>query len=364
MTFTWGDETPEDVLEFKKYVNEFIVVDRVSKNNRFLSLFEMMAYFFSSTPYVIRKYFSKLFAKKIKQLIKASDYQILHFDHLHMAQYVYLSNGRQKCFLDEHNIEYLIWERYLSLEKNILKKILFLVESKKMKAFERSISMRCDLCSVVSKEDENVLKLLSPSAKINVISNGVDVEYFAPIKAEIEPDSLVFTGSMNWLPNENAMLYFCGEIFPLILKKTPSVRLYIVGHNPTHKILRLAVNNQNIIVTGSVDDIRPFIAKASVVIVPLRVGGGTRLKILEAMSMGKAIVSTSIGCEGIDVNDDENIIIADSPAVFSEAILKLFSDVCLRDKLGRAGRKLVCQKYSWSKIYECLNKNYEELVKK
>jgi glycosyltransferase involved in cell wall biosynthesis len=176
------------------------------------------------------------------------------------------------------------------------------------------------------------------------------------------PNSLVFTGSMDWLPNEDAIFYFVKTILPLIQQQCPDVSLEVVGRNPSHKLQVLAQAEKAVRLTGWVEDIRPFLARGSVCIVPLRIGGGTRLKIFEAMAMGKATVSTTIGAEGLPVQNGENILLADTPKHFADQVIRLLRDANERQRLGTAARTLVEENYSWPKIAESFSRTLQEVI--
>jgi glycosyltransferase involved in cell wall biosynthesis len=180
-----------------------------------------------------------------------------------------------------------------------------------------------------------------------VIPTGVDTTYFAPSTVAERPRHLVFSGSMDWLPNEDGMLYFVHEILPLIRQQEPSVTVTIVGRSPTPSVARLA-SDAGIEVTGRVDDVRPYLAAAAVYIVPLRIGGGTRLKIFEAMSMGKAVVSTTVGAEGLPVTAGEHLRLADDPDEFAGAVVHLLRSPIERAQLGTRARHLVATTYDWA----------------
>ena len=165
-------------------------------------------------------------------------------------------------------------------------------------------------------------------------------------------NSLVFTGSMDWLPNEDAILYFVDAILPLIKQQCPEVSLEVVGRSPSRKLQALAEAEKSIRLTGWVEDIRPFVARSSVCIVPLRIGGGTRLKIFEAMAMNKAVVSTSVGAEGLPVRPGENILLADAPQDFADSVVSLLRDPNQRRRLGTAARALVQESYGWPRVAE------------
>jgi glycosyltransferase involved in cell wall biosynthesis len=192
---------------------------------------------------------------------------------------------------------------------------------------------------------------------VEVIENGVDVEYFSPQEEDIDNNMLVFTGSMDWRPNQDAVSYFVAEILPRIRERVPSINAVFVGRDPPKGILKLGKLN-GVIVTGTVEDVRPFIARAGVYIVPLRIGGGSRIKILEALAMKKPVVSTSVGAEGLRVKPGENIIIVDRAEEFAEAVVSCLGDTDLSRALGKKGRMLVEKYYRW----EELGKKYNDYL--
>jgi glycosyltransferase involved in cell wall biosynthesis len=204
----------------------------------------------------------------------------------------------------------------------------------------------------VSETDRDAFGSFLGLEKLTVIPTGVDVEYFQATPGEEAANSLVFTGSMDWLPNEDAIFYFADAILPLIKQECPDVSLQVVGRSPSLKLQALAELEKNIRLTGWVNDIRPFLVRGSVCIVPLRIGGGTRLKIFEAMAMGKAVVSTSVGAEGLAVRSGENILLADTPNDFAKSVASLLRDPKRRQQLGTAARTLVQENYSWTRVAE------------
>jgi glycosyltransferase involved in cell wall biosynthesis len=181
-----------------------------------------------------------------------------------------------------------------------------------------------------------------------VIPTGVDTEYFQPSPEPEQPDTTVFTGSMDWMPNEDGVIYFVEKILPLIHRDIPNAAFWAVGRRPPRRVQALA--SGNVIVTGAVDDIRPYLGKAAVCVVPLRSGSGTRIKIFEAMAMGKAVVSTTMGAEGLPVRHGENIVLADDPADFARQVVQLLRDQQRRAQLGRAARQLVEENYGWPSV--------------
>lgn len=218
------------------------------------------------------------------------------------------------------------------------------IEWKKTHRYERRIVERSDLCVVVSDTDRDQIRAMAPSADIRVVPNGVDTVYFKPNGNGGE--GLVFIGTMSWEPNKDAMEYFAADIYPRILARFPNANLTIVGTHPPKSIRRLE-KQPNIRVTGEVPDVRPYVDGAAVSIVPLRSGSGTRLKILEALAMEQAVVSTRIGAEGLEVTSGEHLLLADTPEDFADAVCTLLNDPGRRERLGVNGRCLVERMYDW-----------------
>jgi glycosyltransferase involved in cell wall biosynthesis len=232
-----------------------------------------------------------------------------------------------------------------------------------MARMERHYLQAAEHILAVSSADRDTFSLFLKESKISVIPTGVDSEYFRPIEELEEDNTLVFTGSMDWMPNEDGIFYFVKEILPLIREEIPDVSLWVVGRSPSTKLQNLAGQIQGMTVTGTVEDIRPYMAKASVYVVPLLVGGGTRLKIFEAMGMGKAVVSTSIGAEGLPVAQGKDIVLADNPKEFAAQTVSLLRDAARRRELGGAARRLVEQNYSWNAVGARLGEKLNEIVR-
>lgn len=360
LSFVDSKDEPGNISTLERYGFKVATVKRASHNK--LALFFNLFYcFFKAKPFVIQKYCSSAMRNKITNLIGKQKFDIVQFEHLHMAQYLSLFKNT-RAILAMHNIDSTIAERYYREEKNVFKKAYASLQWKKLRKYESVMYTKFGICLTVSEKDKERLKQISPETNAAVIPNGVDTTYFDLSTEVSEPNSLIFTGMMNWLPNVDAMLYFHKHIFPLIEKDIADVKLYIVGRNPLAKLKELG-KEHNIVVTGAVDDIRPYVRRSSVVIVPLRIGGGTRLKILEAMSMGKPVVSTSIGCEGLEVVHRENIIVADTPSEFATNIIALLKGNIPISQFGENGRNLVCERYEWKKIGQQLCCVYKDIVK-
>jgi len=269
--------------------------------------------------------------------------------------------GRVPLEFFADNVEHMIWKRLCEGERRSWRRRLLGIEWRKMRRYEAYACQRADLTVAVSSLDRESLAANAPGADVRTVPTGVDLSYFTAGAEREEPANLVFTGSMDWQPNEDAMLHFMDSILPLIRRKVPDSRLTVVGRNPSRRLQR-AAREMGVEVTGRVEDVRPYVASASVFVVPLRIGGGTRLKIFEALSMQKAVVSTSVGAEGLPLHDGEHFLRADAPAAFAEAVVALIKDPSRRRALGAAGRKLVEERYSWPQVAQAFGACCAEAV--
>lgn len=316
-------------------------------------------------PHSMVKYQSLEMRNTLIKLRQANTFDAVHVDHLHMAYYRDCLEGIP-AVLDEHNVEYMILKRCADVERNLVKKLLYLNQAGKMKDWEMQQLKSFSRFLAVSEEDQSILDGLNRGRiKGETVPNGVDTEYFkrqGGLDVRAQEDALVFTGSMDWLPNEDAVMYFAKDILPLIWEKKPHIKFYVVGKGAKEGIMELGKQDARIVVTGRVDDVRPIMAKSKVFVVPIRVGGGTRLKILEAMAMQKAVVSTTIGAEGIKHSQDKDILLADTPQRFADGVLELLEDTDKNQTLGRAGRDLVCRLYDWNIIGQKLEHIYGEVI--
>jgi polysaccharide biosynthesis protein PslH len=261
--------------------------------------------------------------------------------------------------LDEHNIEYDLTRRTAQAPGSLARKLYSAANWRKLRSEERKAWQRFDGVVLTSDRDAELLRADLPGTKTAVVPNGVDVETFRPRGAARDPATLLFLGAINYYPNTEGILHFLDHTWPLITAARPDVRLQIVGMDPPESVL--ARRSANVDVTGFVEDPLPYLERASVVIVPLRIGGGTRFKVVEALSMGKPIVSTRLGAEGIDVVQETHALLADDAQSFSSSVLRLLGDAELGDRLGRAARQLAEEHYSWRAAVTRLETFYAQL---
>jgi sugar transferase (PEP-CTERM/EpsH1 system associated) len=304
---------------------------------------------FSSEPYAIRKYCRPQVIHELRKLAANRDFDVIVCDFLVAAGAIPWDIPIPKV-LFTHNVEALIWKRHYEVARNPLWKLLSWREWQTMSRAERVYLQKADHVLAVSQTDRDFFAATVPTSKLTVIPTGVDIDYFQPLNNEIE-NTLVFTGSMDWLPNEDGIFYFVQEILPKISRQIPDVKLQVVGRKPSQRLQALASEHSNRVhLTGWVDDIRPYLGQGAVCVVPLRIGSGTRLKIFEAMAMAKAVVSTTIGAEGLPVHHGQDLMLADSPDDFAQSVVQLLQHATTRRSLGLAARELVESKYSWASV--------------
>ncbi len=301
---------------------------------------------------------SNKFESQLNNLLAKEDFDIVQAEFASMGHFELETDAVR--ILDAHNVEYDNFRRMSKLEWSGIRKKFYKREYERSYLEEVKAFKRHDAIFVTSGRDGAIIKRDAPEVTQYIVPNGVDTGYFRSSGVEPEPYSIVFTGAMGYVPNYDGMLYFLKEIFPVIKRSVPQAKVYIVGSKPPPVLLKYQSNS--VIITGFVDDVRPYIDQASVFIVPLKMGSGTRLKVVEALSMQKPVVSTSIGCEGIDVTDGEDIIIRDDPTAFAQAVIGLFNDRKLRQQLVSNGYDLVKKKYDWNVIGESMEKAYRELT--
>jgi glycosyltransferase involved in cell wall biosynthesis len=316
----------------------------------------------SPVPYVVRQYGIPAVRARVVELLEQETFDLVICDFLFPSLNL---PTKKQCpqILFAHNAETMIWKRHFERAQKLTWKLVTGLEYLKLRRFEAHRSRLFDHIVTVSGHDRDFFAEFVPSSHISVLPTGVDLDYFSPISVEENPSSLVFTGSMDWLANEDAILFFANKILPLLLQAQPDLTLTVVGRDPTEALRRLASANPHIRLTGTVPDVRPYMAESAVYVLPLRIGSGTRLKVFEAMAMGKAMVSTQVGVEGLPVVSEQHLLIADRPQDFANAVLRLLRDLTLRRRLAQSARTLVETSYGWPQITDAFSATLDKVIK-
>ena len=309
----------------------------------------------STLPLAVSRYQSQGMRRQIETLIRAEKFDSIVCDFLFPAPNL---PDLGAAVLFQHNVEASIWKRHVDHAPSLLHRFYFRDQYNRMLRYEGEVSRAVKNIISVSEADAETMRSLYGVSRVAAVPTGVDVDYFTWSMARIPSADLVFVGSMDWMPNINGVLWFVQEILPIIRKTRPDCSLVIAGRRPTPEIQRLAVTDTRIRVTGTVGDIRPYLWDSAVSIVPLKIGGGTRLKIYEAMAARIPVVSTTTGAEGLDVKNGEDILIADSPADFAARCLELLNDPAARRRMADAAFSMVSSRYSW----EVVSRKFEELL--
>lgn len=319
----------------------------------------------SRQSFLIRRDDSPAMRALIEHETRMGNYTALHFDHLQMAQFIPTETGRARIVLDNHNVEYRIPKRIAETGGSPAMRLFARREWPRLREFEARACQRADVTLAVSEEDACALRALAGADKaerVVPVPIGVDTDYFAPAERQPNSQTLLSIGTMFWPPNVDAVTYFHERIWPLVRRAKPNTRFLIVGARPVASVRALAESDPGVTVTGSVPDVRPYASDCAAFVVPLRSGSGMRVKILNALSMGLPVVSTSVGAEGIAVTHEQDILLADSPDDFARACVRLLSEPELGARLGQAGRRLMEDRYGWEAVGRDLMAAYDHFV--
>lgn len=366
VTFTQRDRhpTPERIElsreALRPYCEEVTIIELATDHSR-LRWYGLLALnLFSPEPYSAWKFRSPKMVAAIEHQLDGYLFDVVHVDTIALAGYLSHLRGLP-AVLNHHNIESTLLRRRARTLRNPVERAYMTLQAAKLRSAEARAATAFDGNICVSTVDRDELRSLASRAVAREIPNGTDTTFFRAGGEAGDWPTLVFAGSMGWYPNSDAMILFASRIWPLIKKAVPGVTMHLIGSRPPAEVVRLAERDEHFKVLGFVDDVRPFIENAAVYIVPIRVGGGTRLKILDAMAMGKAIVSHPIGAEGIDVTDGVDILLAAEPEAFAARVCELLRDRARCRALGQAARRTAEAKYSWSSIVPALASFYGEL---
>ncbi len=326
------------------------------------------------TPLTVLNYYDPKVAKELSRILTEQTYDLVQIEQVHLIGYLPIireCRSRPLLVCDWHNIESELMDRYGRHTRSFARKLYAIRTAHLIKNVERRLLTECDAHIVVSKRDESKLRALAPEARVHIVENGIDVARYSDCGELAAPTLLgssqqmrkdiVFVGSMDFHANIDGATYFCKEVWPRIHALVPELRLMVVGSSPAAEVRDLA-RAPGIVVTGTVEDVRPYYRGALAAIVPLRIGGGTRVKILEAMAAGIPVVSTSVGAEGLAVNAGINVLFADTPEEMTRVLMELYHSHEMWRRLSEAGRELARTRYDWSVIGSSLYRMHRALL--
>ena len=312
-------------------------------------------------PYTINWLKSQGFGEQLKSFLNTYDYDLVHFDTISLIPYLKYVYDKPTV-LDHHNIESHMLLRRADNERNKLKRWYFRQEGRRLEAVEKRVCPQFSLNITCSEIDRDRLIKLTGNNRIEEVPNGVDTDYFQSDETIEQQPALIFAGTLSWYPNIEAVRFIAYELWPKIRTTFPGVTIDIIGANPPQDIEQLGSSDDRFHVHGFVDDIRPYIDRAAVYVCPINDGGGTKLKILDAFAMKKAVVAHPIACEGIHAQEGKHVLFADKPDQYVRQIKQLLEDESLRFRLGRNARELIEQKYAYHLIGKNLSRLYEDCI--
>lgn len=347
-----------DLSELKNYCNLHIIENDKSTNFK-----DAIVSLFSKVPYTFSRFHNKNVLKKIFSILDSDKIDLIHIDGTHCGYYGTMIKSRYDIpiVLRAHNYESLILKRFYKNSSNPLLKFFGFIEYTKAKYYEPNLYKIFDTVLPITQNDENFIKQSCPAINTVVIPAGVALDELSNYNIQEELNSILWVGALDWLPNVDSFWWFYKSIFPIIIDKNPKIKLYIVGSNPPNNILLL--KHPNIQVLGFVDNITNIMSKVQVCVVPLRVGGGMRVKILEMLAFGKSVVTTSVGCEGINVMNGVHLSIADDETSFADKVIELINNDNLRKQFCINGKKKIADEYDWQVIVKIIETIYQSLIK-
>ena len=339
---------PEGPVRASEYCRHFESVPHHAPAKRSLAFAgQVAAGLISQLPVAVSRWRSEEMRRRAGEMCEREKYDAVVCDFLFPAPNV---PGLERAVLFQHNVEAMIWRRHAEHGATPFHRAYFRLQARRMEEYERLVCRTVRRVVAVSENDARAMEREYGVVEVGSVPTGVDVDFFAPPDAAEEKTDLVFLGSMDWMPNIDGAVWFAAEVLPLLRRSHPECSVALVGRSPSATVTALAAKDPRICVTGTVPDVRPWLHEAKISIVPLRVGGGTRLKIYEAMAAGVPVVSTTIGAEGLDVVDGKTIRLADSAAAFADACADMLDSASARQCMAAAARTMVAERYSWEAV--------------
>ena len=343
------------------------------RRSRFADVFYMLKSYLSGRPFLIERDDLHPMQETVNRLVQENDFQFIHADQLTMVQFALrgasvVPGKKPKVIFDAHNAVWTIVERMKENARFFLKPVLA-VEARRVKQYEGELLRTVDHVLAVTDIDqkllEEALRFSKPNesdrvSPITVIPIAVDTQKLKPVNRKVGSKNIVTLGTLHYPPNADGIRWFFNEVFPLVQKRVPDAALTIIGKNPPQDFIELAERNPGVIkVTGYVDDLRPYLEESALMVVPVRAGGGMRVRILEAFAYAMPVVTTTVGLEGIHGMPDHDVLVADTPVDFANRTVELLENASLQEKLATNGRELATKKYDWQAALSAMRPIYE-----
>lgn len=346
-------EKTEEVLGKYGRVETVFIDNTIKPFDAFRNLFD-------NKSYIIQRFIADEFRPKLIQILSEHVFDIVHVDGLPPSAYIDVirAHSKAKISMRAHNVEHVIWERIVKEEKNPLKKFYLNLQSKRLRDYETNVFSKCDVVMAISRDDERIIRESSPAATTIIVPAGMDIE--ETFARGNDNTDLFFIGSFDWLPNLQGIEWFFDKVWGKVRQSFPNLRLAIAGKNMPESILKLKI--ENVIILGEVPDAKQFILENGIMIVPLVSGSGIRIKIVEAMALGKTIIATTIAAEGLGLTDGENILIANNGIGFAGQINKCFSDPAFKRRIGENAHRFAIDNFQNKRIVEKLIAYYRQIA--
>lgn len=352
-----GSDSDEALRRSSEYCEQtYPIAHRIPSHRSLRFAWQLVQGLISKLPVAVARYRSAAMRRMLDELLKTEQFDIVVCDFPIPAVNL---RQPQTYILFQHNVETIIWRRHAETAKSPLRRAYFQQQARKMLAYEQSVCRTAQHVIAVSELDARLMREMFGLPEVSYVDTGVDIAHFAPQPSPPKAD-LVFVGSMDWLPNIDGVQYFVRSVLPFIRQTRPDCSLTVVGRDPSPEILALAAADARIKVTGTVPDVRPYLWGSAVSIVPLRIGGGTRLKIYESMAARTAVVSTTTGAEGLIIDPPHNIRIADSPEDFAAQCIELLQNEDARQQQVESAWQMVALRFSW----DVIARQFEEILER
>ena len=356
-----SEEVEMAVSALQVFCKSVTVYPFESWNSRISWYFLVIKSFFSIKAHKEKWAKSRRLVLSINKLLEEEPIDIVHFDTISLLQYLKEMKNNIPVVINHHNIESAMMHRRARNEKNPLIKLFCYLEGLKLNKLERTHCPNA-LNLVVSGLDKERLREIIVSQRVEIIPNGVDITFMQRQDQPYIEKSLLFVGGLGWYPNIDAVMYFCNDIWPELIKSEKNAKFYIIGKKPPESLKMIAEKDKNIVLMGFVGDIRPQMSSVSAFVCPMRSGGGTRLKILDALAMGVPLVATRMACEGIPLQDSKHVLFAENPKEFVDNIIMVFESNSLREKLRKNSRQLIEKDFDFKQVGKKLNNCYREVI--